>query len=437
MTYDLIIIGAGAAGLFAGASLPSKVNGLILEKSTSPGKKLLMSGAGQCNLTHGGSIKEFISHYGASGKKIRTVLYRFSNDSVIDFFERNKIALFEREDGKIFPKSLRAKDILDCLTAQCHRNGMKLCFSTPVENIAYREPAEGNAGLYVIQSGSSVFTAKKLIVSTGGCSYPTTGSDGSLFPVLEELGFTVKPLQPALVPIHVQQYPYGDLSGISFQNAAVTLYSKENKKVAENIGPLLFTRNNFSGPGILNLSRYVTKGMQLSLCYCPGKSDEALSKELASALSCSSKQLLTELYEYFNGNRNAEEQELEMPKRFLETLCRRAGIDPTLKASAVSRILLRSIVKLLLQDRFAISKADDFSTAMVTAGGISLDEINSKTMESNQYPGMYFAGEVLDIDGDTGGYNLQFAFSSGWLAANSASLTISPSPSYNGYHRIK
>lgn len=177
--------------------------------------------------------------------------------------------------------------------------------------------------------------------------------------------------------------------------------------------------------------------MQLSLCYCPGKSDEALSKELASALSCSSKQLLTELYEYFNGNRNAEEQELEMPKRFLETLCRRAGIDPTLKASAVSRILLRSIVKLLLQDRFAISKADDFSTAMVTAGGISLDEINSKTMESNQYPGMYFAGEVLDIDGDTGGYNLQFAFSSGWLAANSASLTISPSPSYNGYHRIK
>ncbi|WP_419823564.1 NAD(P)/FAD-dependent oxidoreductase [Anoxybacterium hadale] len=420
MTYDLIIIGAGAAGLFAGASLPNKINGLILEKSASPGKKLLMSGAGQCNLTHGGSIKDFITHYGARGKKIRTVLYRFSNDSVIDFFEKNEIALFEREDGKIFPKSLRAKDILDCLTSQCQRNGMKLCFSTPVENISYREPAEGNDGLYVIQTGSFVFTAKKIIISTGGCSYPSTGSDGSLFPVLEALGIAVKPLHPALVPIHVQQYPYSDLSGISFQNAAVTLYSKEGKRVAENIGPLLFTRNHFSGPGILNLSRYVTEGMQLSLSYCTGKSDEVLIKELTTALSSSSKQLLTELYEYFNGNRNAEGRESEMPKRFLETLCRRAGTDPAVKASAVSRILLRSIVKLLLQDRFTISSTDGFSAAMVTAGGISLDEINLKTMESNQYLGMYFAGEVLDVDGDTGGYNLQFAFSSGWLAANSA-----------------
>ncbi|MDF2654534.1 MAG: NAD(P)/FAD-dependent oxidoreductase [Bacillota bacterium] len=419
MIYDLIIIGAGAAGLYAGASLPCKKNGLILEKSASPGKKLLLSGAGQCNLTHGGSIKDFISHYGLNGNRVRTILYRCSNQSVIDFFTECGISLFEREDGKIFPKSLRATDILDCLTEQCRKNGLELRCSSAVNRIIYHPESDDTGVLYTIVSGTSHLQTKKIIIATGGCSYPITGSDGSLFPMLQALGLSLNPLKPALAPLFVEEYPYNDLSGISFQNAAVSLFAA-GKQIAENCGPLLFTHNSFSGPGILNLSRYVTSGMQLSVCYYPGRSEDVVLKELSSALSSSSKQFLTEIYEYFNRNRSKEQTDLEMPKRFLEVLCKRIGIDPAAKAAAIGKNQLRSIVKLILQDKFVLSKTGDFNTAMVTAGGILLDEINTKTMESKRYPGMYFAGEVLDIDGDTGGYNLQFAFSSGWLAANSA-----------------
>lgn len=419
LIYDLIIIGAGAAGLYAGASLPYKINGLILEKSSSPGKKLLLSGAGQCNLTHGGSIKDFISHYGTNGNKVRTILYRCNNQSVIDFFTGCGISLFEREDEKIFPKSLRATDILDCLTEQCKKNGLELRCSSAVNKIIYRAESEDTGGIYTVVSGSSHLQAKKIIIATGGCSYPVTGSDGSIFPVLEKLDLLLNPQKPALTPVFVEEYPYGDLSGISFQNASVSLFT-DGKRLAEKCGPLLFTHNSFSGPGILNLSRYVTPGMQLSICYCPDRSEEVLLKELFSALSSSSKQFLTETYEYFKRTPGKEQIDFEIPKRFLEALCRRVGIDPTGKAAAIGKNQLRSIVRLILQDKFVISKTGGFNTAMVTAGGISLDEINTKTMESKRYPGMYFAGEVLDIDGDTGGYNLQFAFSSGWLAANSA-----------------
>ena len=436
MIYDLIIIGAGAAGLFAGATLPNKITGLILEKSAAPGRKLLMSGSGQCNLTHGGSIKDFISHYGVNGNKARTILYRYNNESVIRFFTEGGIPLFEREDGKIFPKSLRAGDILEYLTERCRKNGMELRFSSPVEKIVFNEASEKQEGFYTLHCGSSRLSARKIIVSSGGCSYPTTGSDGSLFHVLEMLGLTIQPLKPALVPVFVHNYPYRELSGIAFQNASVSFYSEDKKLISEDIGPLLFTHNSFSGPGILNQSRYVKPGMTLSLNYCPGKTEAVMLKELSNAVKGSGRQFLTELSEYLNNRQNTK-SETELPKRFLDLLCKRAGIDPSAKAASVPHSQLRAIVTLILNDSFTISQTGDFKTAMVTSGGVSIDEINTKTMESKKYPGMFFAGEVLDIDGDTGGYNLQFAFSSGWLAANSIARTITTSLSYNEYHIIK
>lgn len=223
MIYDLIIIGAGAAGLFAGASLPSPVNGLILDQKSAPGRKLLMSGAGQCNLTHGGSIKEFIAHYGKNGSQIRSMLYRFNNQSVMDFFEKHGLPLFEREDGKIFPKSLQAQDVLDVLVRGCTQNGLKFLFSMPTDKISVHWPAitENDAEsqdpthsspVYTIHSGSISYQTRNLILASGGCSYPVTGSDGSIFAVLEELGIEVSPLAPSLVPIYVEQYPYSNLS---------------------------------------------------------------------------------------------------------------------------------------------------------------------------------------------------------------------------------
>ena len=417
MIYDLIIIGAGAAGLFAGASLPSPVKGLILDQKASPGKKLLMSGAGQCNLTHGGNIKDFISHYGQNGSAIRTVLYRFSNRAVIDFFEKRGISLVEREDEKIFPKSLKAMDILNVLTKSCVQNGLEFRFSSPVAHISFEKLPNEDSRIFTVHSGEFIWSTKKLLIASGGCSYPASGSDGSLFRILKRMDISFKPLVPSLVPVYVHQYPYKDLSGISFPNASVAVFSDKGKKLAENLDALLLTHKGFSGPAILNLSRSISQDLCVSVNYFPLKQKEIMIKELSSALTGNPKQILTLLNEYFNGM--ATGQPAVLPKRFLEAVCLRAGIDSTTKASQLRHSQLQSFAMLITQDRYRVVKTGGFEIAMVTSGGVELSEVNLKTMESKKYPGLYFAGEVLDVDGDTGGYNLQFAFSSGNLAANS------------------
>ena len=412
MIYDLIIIGAGAAGLFAGATLPARIDGLILEKGSIPGRKLLMSGGGQCNFTHGGSIKDFITHYGKQGGQIRPVLYRFNNQAVIDFFEEQGVASVEREDGKVFPKSLRAQDVIDALTARCVRNGLKFGFSSSVTGIS-----AVSLPIYSVHCGDKNYRTRKLIIATGGCSYPTTGSDGRMFSVLEDLGIRIEPPRPALVPIYVRDYPYSELPGISFDKARITLWDRENRKIAENTDALLLTHECFSGPAILNCSRYASAESEMAIDYFPEKTADSITKELTGLSAGNPKQLMTVLYEYFNPDQTRSPA--AVPKRFLETICRRAGMDPARKSSQVSGAALKSIVRLLTDDRHSISRLAGYETAMVTAGGIALSEVNLKTMEAKNFPGLYFAGEALDVDGDTGGYNLQFAFSSGHLAAQS------------------
>lgn len=412
MLYDIIIIGAGAAGLFAGASFTGPVKGLILEKGHAPGKKILMTGKGQCNLTHAGSIKDFIAHYGANGSRIRTILYQFNNRAVADFFLTLGVPLLEMEDGRVFPKSMRAADIVDTLVWACGRNGLELRTSTAVTNLSF----DSGVGIYTVRCGSVEYQTKKLIISTGGCSYPGTGSDGQFFSVCRALGLELVDPVPALVPIYTQDYPYKDLSGISFSDVTVSIYSR--KKTAELKGDLLLTHDCFSGPVILNISRYAKAGDRLVLRYLSGMEPEAVRKELIRFGQGSQKTLISILSDCLNAS--AASGTATLPKRFMETLCRRCGVDPGEKFTRVSGGDIKAIAGLLSEDGFLISHTGGYNTAMVTSGGISLDEIQLKTLEAKRYPGLYFAGEVLDADGDTGGYNLQFAFSCGHLAAREA-----------------
>jgi predicted Rossmann fold flavoprotein len=406
MIYDLIIIGGGASGLFAGASLPKPLNGLILEKSRSPGIKLLMTGSGQCNMTHTGSIKDFISHYGENGNRIRPILYGYNNLRVMEFFKERGVPLLEREDGKVFPKSLKARDILSVLMKCCDDNGFGFQYSFPVTDITI----EFNA--YTVHCGNKKYEAKNLIVATGGCSYPATGSDGSIFPILAEKGIKVVTPKPGLVPICVENYPYKSLSGVSVPGAKITVGN--GKKNVTN-GDLLFTHNSFSGPAMLNISRYADPGARLCINYCPGISYEQLANTFTSATSGNRKQLSTLLYEILN-------ESSIIPKRMIDLLCLRCNVNPSGISSAVSKAQLNAIIRLITEDCFIISGTGGYKSAMVTAGGISLDEIHIKTLESKKYPGIYFIGEVLDVDGDTGGYNLQFAFSSAHGAASNINV---------------
>lgn len=400
--YDVIIIGGGAAGLFAAASAPAGVNGLVLDKASAPGRKLLMSGAGQCNITHGGSIKDFISRYGDRGTGIRASLYKFSNLSLIDFFEKKGVKTLERNDGKVFPESMDAGTVLDCLLSAGKENGFRLISSCEVSEISCGD-------IFTLNSSKGHFSCRKLIICTGGCSYPSTGSDGKFFPVLENLGFEIIPLKPALVPVSVEGYPYGGLSGSSVKNAEI---SSEGHRVT---GDLLFTHNNFSGPAALHISRYVRPGSEIKLCFCTEKNIEAVSGELSALRkdrSSSRKEALTVLKSVFPG----------LPSAFVEKIFTDEGFDEHLSFADFSSKAAAAVLKRIFSDTYKVSGTGGFSTAMVTAGGVSLKEITVKTGESKKYPGLYFAGEVLDVDGDTGGYNLQFAFSSGYNAIHHAVL---------------
>jgi predicted Rossmann fold flavoprotein len=416
MLYDIIIIGAGAAGLFAGASFSAPVKGLIIEKGPAPGQKIMMTGKGQCNLTHTGSIKDFIAHYGANGSRIRTILYQFNNRAVADFFQTLGVPLLEMGDGRVFPKSMRAADIVDALVRACGRNGFELRTRTEVTGLSL----DPDSGVYTVRCGSAEYQAGKLIISTGGCSYPGTGSDGQFFSICRALGLELVAPTPALVPIYVQDYPYKELSGISFSHVTVSVHNR--KKTAELKGDLLLTHDCFSGPVILNISRYAKAGDRLVLQYLPGLDAEAVRKELIRFGQGSPKSLSSILSDCLNANMSNGGAAL--PRRFLETLCRRCGVDPGEKFTRVSGGDIKAIAGLLAGDAFVISRTGGYNIAMVTSGGVSLDEVQLKTLEAKKYPGLYFAGEVLDADGDTGGYNLQFAFSCGHLAAGEAEKGI-------------
>ena len=430
--YETIVIGAGAGGLFFGAACP--VSGgdagrtLILEKTNRIGTKLLMSGSGQCNLTHGGSIKEFLSCYGQNGKRIRTVLYRHNNIELCDFMQELGIPTAEREDGKIFPASLRAKDVRDALVRRCERNGVEIKTASEATRIAPLESAgsanggaaafvgasalNSGAARFVIETaGGSLYTCRSLVIAAGGSSYPTTGSDGSLLKVLSRdfPELAVCEPKPSLVPIFVENYPFTALSGISFHDVEIKIFepkSQKSLKLAHPCGDLLLTHKNFSGPVILNNSRNIFNGCGL---------------EINFIFPYTINDMLSHLKEIFPGNRRMISgcigENYLLPKKFITAVLDRINVSDK-PAAQLSGSEISRIAEAFARMRFTVSGTGGFSIAMATAGGISLDEIALAEMQSRKYPGLYFIGEVLDIDGDTGGYNLQFAYSSAMAASD-------------------
>ena len=408
---DLVIIGAGAAGLFAAANVPSSWKTLVLEKSDKPGRKLLLTGSGQCNLTNNEPVKEFLTRYGDNGKNLRKILFHFSNIALMSFFKQNALPLSIREDAKVFPASMKSEDVLNLLLGLSKSRNVDIKYQSAVTEIT-RLIDEGDC-IFSIKTGQEQFFSKRVLVATGGESYPQTGSDGSFFTCLEQLGLNLIPRKPALVSITVRDYPYRDLSGLTFSNTKVSVAGSgdENGKRARTVeGGLLFTHNDFSGPAVLKISRYAAQGDSLTINYLPHLSSDTLRSDLLREATGDARQIVTLLA-----------STTALPRSFLELICHGCHIEPGEKSSRLSGKEMRALAERLTADRYIISGTGGFNTAMVTAGGVSLDEVNLRTMEAKNYPGLYFAGEVLDVDGDTGGYNLQFAFSSAMLALQAMS----------------
>lgn len=406
MLYDLIVVGGGPAGIF-GAIYASQ-RGLkvaILEKKNRMGKKLLTAGAGKCNLTHTGEPKDFLNHFGDNGKFLKSSLYNYKPEDLKKFFSDNKLPLvLVEESGKYFPNTFSSVDVVNLLYKLCRKNKVDILENIRVEGLSCIEENQ-----FLIETSTNNFMAKNILLATGGMSYPATGSEGDGYPLAKKLGHLILEPKPALTPIFVRDYQFSDLSGISFKGATLELY-RNNKKIGETKGDLLFTHKNFSGPLILDFSRYIHKGDLIKINYLGVKRSD-LEETFLEKASLNGKQGIKRFL-----------SELGLPERFTRKFFKLLNIRDDKKLSEISKKERNIILTGLLEMSFEISKLGDYNTAMVTTGGVSLKDINSKTMESKLIKGLYFAGEVVDIDGDTGGFNIQAACSMGVLAAKSIKL---------------
>ncbi|MGL6120849.1 MAG: NAD(P)/FAD-dependent oxidoreductase [Fusobacteriaceae bacterium] len=399
-SYDLIIIGGGPGGLFSGITVgESGAKVLILEKNSKVGKKLLVAGQGKCNVTNNGELKSFFNKYGNKGKYLKNSLNTFKPKDLINWFGKKGLPLIlVEETGKYFPKTMKSIDVVNLLEKECLKNSVDI-----LNNAIIQELKVESDGKFSIKFNNENYTSKFLLISTGGCSYPGTGTTGDGYRYAKSLGHKIVNPKPCLTPVYVDNYQFAELSGISFKSVDIKLF-RENKLVEKGNGDILLTHHNLSGPGIIDFSRYIEKDDILKLNLIK-KEHAQFENEFLQNINTNGKKLLKTFL-----------NEQHLPERFLKKFCLLNKIDETKKISEISK-KEREIIISLSDYPFRVTRLGNFEIAMATTGGVSTEEINSKTMESKIKENLYFAGEVLDVDGDTGGYNIQIAFSTGYTGA--------------------
>ncbi|MGL4671430.1 NAD(P)/FAD-dependent oxidoreductase [Cetobacterium sp.] len=400
--FDLIVVGGGPGGIFTAITAAEKgLKVALLEKNKRIGNKILVAGSGKCNLTHTGKPKEFLDKYGMNGKFLKEAINKFSPEMLKTFFKENGLPLvLVEESGKYFPQTFSSLDVVALLKRKMENLGVKIVENIKIENVTKSEDE------FIITTDKDTYISDNVALATGGKSYPGVGTTGDGYVMAKELGHKIVPPKPALAPVFVRDYMFEELSGISFQDVKVTVW-RENKKVVEKRGPVLFTHTNFSGPGILDNSRYIENGSFLEINYVD-KDFETLNREIIEEMNKDGKKTVKRvLNSYF------------LPDRFIRRVLSLAEISEELKLSELSKEKRENLVKMLSSNKMEVTKVGSFEMAMVTRGGVAIDEVNSKTMESKKVSGLYLVGEILDIDGDTGGYNIQAACSMGVLAAKS------------------
>lgn len=399
--HDTLIVGAGPAGLACAAFCTGRT--LLLERNAQAGKKLLLSGTGRCNISHGGSIRDFPGHYGDHARFVKPALFGFDNRSLIRFFEERGLKMTETEQGKIFPATHRASDVLARLLEACADRNVEFLYEHQAERIEKR-----GVDFFVGTGDGEVFRARKLVLACGGASYPGTGSDGNGYRLAEGLGHTIVSPRPALAPVVIRDWMLENCAGISIAATRVHLW-RAGKKVrsSRTADDLLLTHRGLSGPVILDLSRYIEPGdlLRLSLLpFFPTAGD--LERALLESIALHGKRTVRNLL-----------ARLGLADRLVLALLAMSAVPPDLPGSALEKARRRTIVHAITEAEFAVEELGRWNEAMVTAGGVRLEEVHPKTLASRLVPHLFFAGELLDVDGDCGGYNLQFAFASGVAAA--------------------
>lgn len=402
----VIIIGAGAAGLLAGiAAVNNGAQVVILEKMPKVGRKLLITGKGRCNITNDCTIQELVKNIPGNGKFLYSAFQHFPQTSLIQLLNSNGLATKVERGNRVFPVSDKAMDVVDTLRRCLLKSGGEIYTQCPVEKII----TSGSIVREVICSKGRSFQGDAFVLTTGGASYVGTGSSGDGYRFAEELGHTLVPLRPSLIPLVCPLEEIQGLQGLSLKNVTAAL--EINGKIkGKEFGEMLFTHFGVSGPIILSLSEFIKEGAQqkLHLDLKPALSLDELDKRVQRDFKLySRKQLL-------NGMQDL------LPQSLIPAIIKAAGLNPKVEINQLTKEQRISLVHTLKDYTLTITGARPLAEAIVTAGGISLKEVQPKTMASKLFPNLFLAGEVLDINGYTGGFNLQAAFSSGFVAGESA-----------------
>ena len=427
---QIIVIGAGAAGMMAAigaAKEGAKVT--LLEQNEKTGKKIFITGKGRCNLTNACEQEDFFEHVISNSKFLYSAFYQMDNRAVMDFFENAGCRLKVERGERVFPISDHSSDVIAALNRQMEKAEVKVCLHTKVKEIlteaesGEEQKAADNEGdnhvgkikiTGVKLADGRVLNADAVIIATGGRSYEATGSTGDGYLFAEEAGHTVKEIKPALVPFTVKEDWCMELQGLSLKNVSVTLKSGK-KKIYEGFGEMLFTHFGVSGPLILSASSYYVKkfyGMpvQLSIDLKPALTAEQLDKRLLKD---------------FDENKNRQfKNALDglFPSKLIPIMIRLSGISPEKRVNEITKEERSALIQCMKNLSLTVTGTRGFKEAIITQGGVHVKEINPSTMESKLVKGLYFAGEVLDLDAVTGGFNLQIAWSTGYLAGISAVL---------------
>jgi len=395
----VVVIGGGPAGMMASIAAAEKYSVTLIDRNEKLGKKLYITGKGRCNVTNAKDISEFFDCIPGNPNFLYSSLYTYTNKDVMNFFERLDVPLKVERGDRVFPTSDKSSDIINALRKELDNKNVNIIFNTRVTKINVKD---GIVQDVITEKGNTI-KADHFILCTGGLSYPQTGSTGDGYEFAKSAGHSIKNIKPSLVPIEIKEDFVKELQGLSLKNVELTLY-KKNKVLYREFGEMLFTHYGISGPIVLSGSRFVDKDVTASINLKPALTEEELDKRIQR-----------DFLKYTNKDFKNSLNEL-LPQKLIDTIIKLSNVDENKKVNSITKQERKNLVQLIQNLNMTVKGLRPIAEAIITAGGVDTREVDPSSLKSKIVKNMSFAGELLDVDGYTGGFNIQIALSTGYLA---------------------